>query len=159
MVSFMVTITNRRVTHFALPIWRTRKCWRVRMLHWNDLMTRMHSSRMRTACLLPYKGGGSLSGGVLYPGGLCLKPSWTDTPQTETPGQRPPWTEFPLDGDPQVMWPLMHAGTETPPVDRQIPVKTLPSPRLRLRGVIIHKCRWIIASSLLFEVYCSFFLI
>ena len=69
---------------------------------------------MRTARLLPY-------------GGISL----TETPRTETslPGQ-----ETPL-----VMWPVMHAGTETlpaPPVDRQTPVKTLPCPKLRLRAVV-----------------------
>ena len=41
------------------------------------------------------------------------RPSWTETPWTETP-----WTENPLDRDPPVMWPVMHAGTETPPVNR-----------------------------------------
>ena len=43
-------------------------------------------------------------------------------PQTENPpGQRPPWTETPLDGDP----PDRDLWTETPsPVERQTPVKT-----------------------------------
>ena len=60
--------------------------------------TRMHSSRMRTARSLRY--------GSLCPRGVSL---------TETPpplGQKPP-------GDPLVMWPVVHTGTETPlPVNR-----------------------------------------
>ena len=46
-------------------------------------------------------------------------------PDRHPPGQRsarqrPPWTETPdsLDRDPPVMWPVMHAGKETPPVNR-----------------------------------------
>ena len=67
-------------------------------------VTRMHSSRMRTARSLPYLWG-SLSGGL--PG----QRPWTETPRTETPrtetppdrdppGQRPPRTETPPDRDP-----------------------------------------------------------
>ena len=77
--------------------WKTKIC-----------TTRMRSSRMRTACSLPYRGGGPrgfLSRG-LCPGGLYL---WSHVPSgeislTETPRQRPPWTETPdrdpLDKDP-----------------------------------------------------------
>ena len=55
-------------------------------------------------------------------------PSWTETPLLDRdppPGQRPPsWTETlprqrpPGQRPPQVMWPVVHAGTETPPVNR-----------------------------------------
>ena len=37
----------------------------------------------------------------------------TPSSWTETPGQQPPWTETPL-----VMWPVVHSGTETHPVNR-----------------------------------------
>ena len=43
---------------------------------------------------------------------------------------RPPKWAYPL-----VMWPAMHAG-KLPPVDRQLPVKTLHCSKLRLRAVI-----------------------
>ena len=84
-------------------------------------LTRMHYSRMRTAR--------SLLWGV----------SLTDPPgQTPPPGHpllyRSPWTETPHPGQgpPLVMWPVVHAGTETslPPPCRQNSwhtlVKTLP---------------------------------
>ena len=75
---------------------------------------------------------------------LDKDPSWTETPpQTETPLDRdPPWTKIPpgqrpsLDRDPPrtetpqtetplVMWPVVHAGTETPLwTESQTTVKT-----------------------------------
>ena len=66
---------------------------------------------MRTACSLPYGGGGG--GGVFMtetPPDRGLP--WTETPRQRLPGQRPPDRE-PPDRDPTV--------------DRQTPVKTLPS--------------------------------
>ena len=55
----------------------------------------------------------------------------TEVSLTETPPrQRPP---------PLVMWPVVYAGTETPPSwsELQTGVKTLPRPKLRLRAVKI----------------------
>ena len=58
---------------------------------------------MRTARSLPY-------GGV-YVWGLPNR----DPPLHRDPlGQRPLWTETPLDRDPPVMWPVVYAGTKTP---------------------------------------------
>ena len=74
----------------------------------------MHSSRMHTDRSLLY-----------------INPPDRAPPDRDPPGQRPPWTEThwtknpldrePLDRDPPGM------ETETTPVDRQTPVKTLPS--------------------------------
>ena len=101
---------------------------------------RIDFSRMCTACSLPYRGSlhhrshdrGTLSRGFLLdglctgglcPGGLC---SGTKTPWTETP---------------PVMWPVVHAGTETPLwTEWHIDVKTLRCPKLRLRAVIKQIC-------------------
>ena len=72
----------------------------------------MHSSRMRIAYSLLYRGRGVLT--ETLPG---QRP-----PRTETPGQRSPWTETPgqrpLDRDPP--------GQRSPSCG-QTPVKTLPS--------------------------------
>ena len=57
----------------------------------------MHSSRMRTAHALLYRWG-SLSRGSPW-----QRPPWTETPR--------PWTQTPLG-----MWPVVHAGTEIPPL-------------------------------------------
>ena len=48
-------------------------------------VTRMHSSRMRTARSLPYRG--------------CLCWGGSRPPRAETPRQRPPWTETPWSCD------------------------------------------------------------
>ena len=91
----------------------------------------MHSSRMHTACSLPYWGVS------VWEVSLTETPQ-LDTPQPETPWTEPParhspardppgqrllldrnsQTETPLDRDPMVMWPVVLAGTETPPVNR-----------------------------------------
>ena len=58
--------------------------------------------------------------GCILPARCCMGVSLTET----LPGQRRPWTETHLDRDPpwtETPW------TKTPPVDRQTPVKTLPS--------------------------------
>ena len=76
---------------------------------------------MRTACLLPY-------------GGLPNRDTpWTETPKTETPterppGQRPTQTETSL-----VMWPVVNAGTETPPPMNRMThgCKNITMPQLR----------------------------
>ena len=90
--------------------------------------TRMYSSRMRIARSLPDRGGGLPDKRPPLdrdpPG---QRPQWTDTPLDRDPLDRdPPWTETPLDRDPLVRDPPW---IETPPptVDRQTPVKTLPS--------------------------------
>ena len=103
--------------HVYLMLYQTKYCTE----------TRMHSSRMRTVRSLPH-------------GGLPNRdPPWTktplgrDPPKTDPPQKVTPWTEIPphLDKDPHldrdstpgqkpprpplVMWPVVHAGTETPP--------------------------------------------
>ena len=55
---------------------------------------------------------------LLYRGSPWTETPWTETPRTETSGQRPPGQKSPGQRFP---W------TENPPVDRQTPVKTLPS--------------------------------
>ena len=79
---------------------------------------------MRTARSLPY---GGVSVWETLP--------WTETPLDRDPLDRDPlWTEIPsgqrppLDRDPSVMWPVVHAGTETPPPVKRITdrCKTLP---------------------------------
>ena len=72
----------------------------------------MHTSRMRTARSLPYRGGLSLrragSPWQRPPGQRPprQRPPWTETPlDRDTPGQRPPGQRPPLDRDPLVMWP------------------------------------------------------
>ena len=53
----------------------------------------MHSSRMRTARTLPYGGFPDRD----PPG---QRPPWTETPlDRDTPGQRPPWTKNPVPND------------------------------------------------------------
>ena len=74
----------------------------------------MHSSRMRT------------DRSLLYGGGL---------PDRGPPGQRPPWTETPLDREPSRQRPPW---TENSPVDRQTPAKTLPSQTLFAGGKNVH---------------------
>ena len=91
--------------------------------------TRMHSIRMRTARSLPYKGGfsvrgclfrGYLSRGPLSRGGLCQG--------ALCPGGA--LSKGFLSREVSVR--------ETPsPVDRQMPVKILPCPKLRLQVVNI----------------------
>ena len=86
--------------------------------------TRMHSSRMRTARSLPYWGGLPRAlqrppldrdpAGQTPPGHVTLD---RPLPDRDPAGQTPP----------PVMWPVVHAGTETPPEqnDWQTPVKIL----------------------------------
>ena len=55
------------------------------------------------------------------------RPPWTETPWTETPLDRKPQTETPRTETPLVMWPVVHAGTETPLwTEPQTCVKTSP---------------------------------
>ena len=70
------------------------------------LLTRIHSSRMRTAR------------SSSRPGGLHqAPPNWDQTPRDQAPPTRHP------------------PGPGTPPVDRHTPVNILPCPKLRLRAV------------------------
>ena len=73
--------------------------------------TRMHSSRML----------------VTVQRGLCPRVSLTETPRLTPLDRDHPWTETP-DRDPPVMWPVVHAGTETPTLwtEWHRGVKTLP---------------------------------
>ena len=73
----------------------------------------MHSSKLRI-----YRGSGHLVGGmgaVQWPsgGGQCTHPMGRHSPEQTHPGQTSPWADTPF--------------TPHPPVDRQTPVKTLPS--------------------------------
>ena len=104
--------------------------------------TRMHSSRMHTTRSSTVPGGGLRYRDPL-PG---QRPSWTDTPWTETlldrhpldrdpPGQRPPWTKNPQDREP-----LQHRPpwTEINPVNRITDkCKNITFSQLRLRAVKI----------------------
>ena len=67
----------------------------------------MHSSRMRIVRALPKRGVSMTESPQIE------TPPWTETPGQKSPWTETPWTETPLDRD--------------PPVDRQAPVKTLPS--------------------------------
>ena len=83
------------------------------------IKTTMHSSRMRTARLLPYRGWGLCPGGLRNkdPPGQRLPPLDRDPsdrdPNTETPHRDPLWTETLLDRDSH--W------TETPWTETQPP--------------------------------------
>ena len=84
--------------------------------------TRMHSSGMRTACLLTvsqhalHRGGGVCPGGCL-PGGVYLGGlPWGVSAQR---GCLPRGEEVSAGGYPSMQW-----ARQTPPVDRQTPVKT-----------------------------------
>ena len=130
---------NYRVFSHLIKIYQ--KCQRLHQGILQQQKTRMHSSRMRTACSLPYGGG------------LCLKrsprprppgqrspdrdpsgqrpsrqrPPWTETPWTETPRLRPPWTETP--------W------TETlPPLDRDPMDRDPPGQRPPMNRMT-HRCK------------------
>ena len=74
----------------------------------------MHCSRMHTACLLTMGVSGGCVWRCVCPVRLC-----TGVCPPPRPRGRPPWTQ-----------------RQTPPVDRQTPVKTLPCPKLRLLTVI-----------------------
>ena len=105
--------------------------------------TRMHSSRMLTVHLftisrrIPCISGGSLTnppcGQTLE---VCSLLSHADPPGCRPPGCRPRWRQTPYIQNPghvtcDVCW------EANPPADRKTPVKTLPSPKLRLREVNI----------------------
>ena len=90
--------------------------------------TRKHSNRMHTACLLTDDGGGWCPG-VCVRG--CVRGLCVHTP-------RPRITHKHLDPEAppdQEAHPLDPQADTTPP--RQIPAKTLPCPKLRLRAVIM----------------------
>ena len=61
----------------------------------------MHSSRMHTAYLLTVSRSTPCISGM----GVCPTP---------LPGGRPPRCRLPMNADPPVMWPVMHAGKLTP---------------------------------------------
>ena len=65
------------------------------------------------------------------------RPPWTETPQTETPWTDTPLNRHPPDRDPS-------GQRQDPPVDRQTPVKTLPSQTSFVGGNnVIYKCVWV----------------
>ena len=76
------------------------------------------------------RGGGSAPHPDADP--LWMQPPLDANHQRQTPL---PTDATPLDADPLVMWPVMHAGKPPPTPDRQTPVKTLPCLKLRLRAV------------------------
>ena len=84
----------------------------------------MHSSRMRTACSLPYMGVSAR--GDRDPRTEIL---WTQTPLDRDPLDRDPPRQRPLNGDP---WTETLLDRDPLPVDRQMPVKILPCAKLRL---------------------------
>ena len=72
---------------------------------------------MRTTHSLPYKGEGLPK----------RDPLWTETPWDRDSWIETPWIETPLGQEPLVMWPVVHAGTETPLwTEWHMPVKILP---------------------------------
>ena len=81
----------------------------------------MHSSRMCKALSLPY-GGGSLLGGLCLSGGGVSV--WGGQSLSRGSLSRGSLSRGSLSGKPP------------PPVDRQVPVKILPCPKLCLRAVI-----------------------
>ena len=99
----------------------------------------MHSSRMCTARLLtvshsiPFILGESAQPPLGCRHSLLPALLDADPPPCR---QTPSWRQTPLDADPLVMWPVMHAGKPNPPPHRIMLVKILPCPKLRLRAVI-----------------------
>ena len=107
--------------------------------------TRMHSSRNRTARSLLNGEGVSVQGeGSLSGDSLDRDPLDRDPLDRDPPRQRPSWTETPqtetlLDRDPLPMqWrtgSTHHTRMYPPPVNRQTSKKIVPYPKLRLGAV------------------------